>query len=86
MLETNKVLTLAEIDRQLRYMEAKPIAEALNLSVQTLYRIKRGENKSPSHDTVLKLSDYFIKREVELEKEREVERELDISIMTNRGV
>ena len=86
MLETNKILTLAEIDRQLKYMEAKPIAEALDLSVQTLYRIKRGENKNPSHDTILKLSGYFIKREIELEKEREVERELDISIMTNWGV
>jgi hypothetical protein len=43
MLETNKVLTLAEIDRQLKYMEAKPIAEALDISVQTLYRIKRGK-------------------------------------------
>ena len=83
MLETTKVLTPAEIDRQLRHMEAKPIAEALNLSIQTIYRIKRGENKNPSHDTILKLSDYFIKREIELDKERQIERELDISLMTN---
>ena len=83
MLETTKVLTLAEIDRQLRHMEATPIAEKLDLSIQTLYRIKRGENKNPSHDTILKLSDYFIKREIELDKERQIERELDISLMTN---
>jgi len=83
MLETIKVLTPAEIDRQLRHMEAKPIAEALDLSIQTIYRIKRGENKNPSYDTILKLSDYFIKRGIELDKERQIERELDISLMTN---
>jgi hypothetical protein len=43
-------------------------------------------NKNPSHDTILKLSGYFIKREIELEKEREIERELDISIMTTRYI
>lgn len=72
MLETIEVLTIAEIRRQLRHIHIKPISDALGLSIQTIYRIKNGEQITPYHDTIVRLSDYLMKIQDGLERERNV--------------
>jgi DNA-binding XRE family transcriptional regulator len=54
-----KIMTLDEIINKLHDKNLKKVAQCANVSYRTLRSIYKGEQKNPSIDTMIKLTDYF---------------------------
>lgn len=56
-----KIMELEEVRRRLRDRKIYVVSEATGLHFHTLRRLRDGDTKKPSYDTVRRVSEYFHK-------------------------
>ena len=57
-----KILTLKEIQNQLKDRNLRKVSEIVGLNYHTILRISKGIEKNPRYETLTKLSDYLTQR------------------------
>lgn len=53
------MLTPEQVKEKLRDRVPAIVAEATDLHINTIYKLKKGESIDPSYETMLKISAYF---------------------------